>query len=252
MAGWIEIQFIADHLDEGIGHLHHALELAPEWPSAIAAYGVAVRRRALQSRGDERESMLVEAETHLRRALALNPSLLDLNYESFWGPIAGILRDRGESDKAIAAYERACQVTPGSSYPHGNLAALYLRKGKEEGKAEWFSKALALFRRTAHLAEFELSMIPNDYFHIMDIAMSQMMLTQHEPDGLDGALEKLDEALGVQPTPEMLTVSRRGWQFLAENCPDDWTDLRAHLSTALKRITEAIETARTAAERQDS
>ena len=158
--------------------------------------------------------------------------------------MAGILRDRGEIDKAIKAYEDACNVTPGSSYPHGNLAALYLCKAKEDQNPEWRQKALTLFAKTAKLAEMELSMVPNDYYHIMDIAMSRMMLSQKDANALDESLDKLDAALSAKPAAEMLVVSQRGWQFLADHCPDDWNELQERLNGALQQIAQAIDEAR--------
>ncbi len=240
MAGWIELQYVEHKLDDGIKHLKRAWELDPDWPSAVAAYGVALRRQALRLDGNKRDALMSEAESMLRRALEMDHSLLDLNMESFWGPVAGISRDENEIDKAISSYEQACRVTPGSSYPHGNLAALYLRKSKEQADPKARDRALDFFEKTARMAESELSIIPNDYFHVMDIAMSRMMLTQRDAAILRDANEKFDVALGLEPTAEMLTVSQRGWRNLVDYCPDDWSDLKERLQEKLRQITRAI------------
>lgn len=247
IAGWIEFQYIRtpNHLEQGAAHLEKALKLSPEWWSAVAAYGVVLRRLALQLSGPERDSRLADAESYLRRALIHTPDLLDLNLESFNGPLAGLLRDRGDIDKAIEAYERACRVTPGSSYPHGNLAALYLLKGRDTSESSYRKQALDLFEQTANLAKAELALVPNDYYHTMDIVMSELMSTQRPVPGEYLAQSNpigraLDAPLGLHPTPEMLSVSLRGWTNLLDYCPPDWTDLITSLTAAVFEIARTL------------
>ena len=82
IAGWLELQQIEEAtLDQAADHLQRALAIAPEWPAAIAAYGVVTRRRGLESAGKTREQFFNEAEGRLRQALGKNPGLLDLNRE---------------------------------------------------------------------------------------------------------------------------------------------------------------------------
>jgi len=104
-----------------------------------------------------------------------------------------------------------------------------------------------MFQKTQELARAELTLVPNDYFHVMDIAMSTMVLGRRDPANFARARATLTEALNLNPTPEMLGVSRRGWANLLEYCPDGWADLKEHLQTALDRIGRAIDESRQAA-----
>ncbi|HVO69911.1 MAG TPA: hypothetical protein VMT24_07695 [Aggregatilineaceae bacterium] len=246
-AGWLELQYIPNQLAQGIRHLERAVKLRPDWATAIAAYGVVLRRQALMTTGTARRDLLNEAQGLLQQALGMNHNLIDLNLESLWGPVAGIWRDTGKYDEAIEAYERARNVTPGSSYPHGNLAALYMRKEKYGPDSEYQERALDMFQKTQELARAELTLVPNDYFHVMDIAMSTMVLGRRDPANFERAHATLTEALNLGPTPEMLGVSRRGWTNLLDYCPDGWADLKEHLQTALDRVSRAIDEARQAA-----
>jgi tetratricopeptide (TPR) repeat protein len=246
-AGWLELQYIPNQLEQGIKHLERAVTLRPDWPTAMAAYGVVLRRQALMTSGTARRDLFNRALGLLQQALGLNHNLIDLNLESLWGPVAGIWRDVGKYDEAIEAYERARNVTPGSSYPHGNLAALYLRKEKYEPDSGYRERALDMFQKTQELARAELTLVPNDYYHVMDIAMSTMVLGRRDPANYERAQDTLAEALKLEPAPEMLGVSRRGWVNLLEYCPDGWTDLKEHLQAALDRISQAIEESRQAA-----
>ena len=246
IAGWLEFQYIPGQQERGAEHLRQALKVQPDWPSAMAAYGVVLRRQAMRATGSRRDDLFNQAEGHLRQALGLNPNLIDLNRESLWGPVAGILRDTGKFDRAIEAYEQACRVTPGSSYPRGNLAALYLRRGNDDPDSPWRKKALETFSRTEKAAEAELSLVPNDYFHVMDLAMSRMVLGQDDPAMFDFAFETLNDALDMRPAPEMLGVSRRGWQNLLDYSPQDWTTLRENLRRAANQIDRALAEAQAA------
>ncbi|HEX3051206.1 MAG TPA: hypothetical protein VHP83_11165, partial [Aggregatilineaceae bacterium] len=131
IAGWLELQFILDHFAQGVAHLERVVQLRGDWPTARAAYGIALRRQATKETDPiERQNLFVRAEGELLAALGQNPHLLDPNQESFWGPIGGIRRDKGNLVGAIEAYENALKVTPRSSYPLGNLAGLYLEAGR--------------------------------------------------------------------------------------------------------------------------
>ena len=243
-AGWLEMHYVPGRLNEGLAHLQRALELDPDSPPIMAAYGIGLRRRARQiTDQEERQRLSLEAEVLLRRALALEPTLVDLNRESFWGPLAGLQRDQGRFEEAVRAYEQAARITPGSSYPRGNLASLYLRRLREKPDDRELERlTIDTFADTLRLAQVELSLAPNDYFHAMDIAMAAAVLSSRSPDEY-APLEfqrMLDEALAMQPTPEMLRVSLRGWELLIEYCPEDWTDLRQQLEVSIERLRSAI------------
>ncbi len=239
MAGWLELQYINDMFEDGITHLKQAHDAAPTWPTAMAALGVALRRQARNLPPEERAKVERDAVYYLEKALdPPNDKLIDLNQESLWGPVAGIQRDRGDYGEALKTYEKACQVTPGSSYPHGNLAALLLHEGKSDPDSEYRARAITEFKRTSELALAELVLLPNDYFHMMDIAMARTVCLYEEPHLRDTVEEYFRDALNLKPSPEMLGVSRRGWQFLLDSCPDesDWDTVRQEIQNAIQQI----------------
>jgi tetratricopeptide (TPR) repeat protein len=256
-AGWLELQYIPGRIDEGMEHLHLAYQIDPDWPSAVAAYGVVLRRKAMSVTGAEREKLFNQAEGRLRSALGVSPMLLDLNRESLWGPVAGIQQDRergkppGERDysNAIQTYELAASVTPGSSYPRGNLSALYMWRYKcNPDQPEYEQQALDSFEETAKLAQAELALEPSDYYHVMDIAMSKTVLSQRRPErhSWQEAEAAMAEAFAMNPTPGMLGVTVRGWARLLEYCPDHWHELRERLQVAQRRFLDAVEAAEAA------
>ena len=231
IAGWLETHHIEGATEAGLEHLKRLVEISPDWPSAQAAYGVAVRRQGKN---------LAFAEGVLRNALAANPNLVDFNRESFWGPVAGIQRDWGQIDAAIASYEKALRVTPGSSYPQGNLAGLYLKKAQNDATQE--NKALDAFDKTIQYADIELGIKPNDYFLIMDKAMAATILGQQNAGSLERATEWLELALTMETSSELLKVSRRGWTLLLGSIPprSGWEAVREAIEQAIARLDAGI------------
>jgi tetratricopeptide (TPR) repeat protein len=229
IAGWLELQYIqnGELLEEGLARLKSALQ--SEVPSIIAAYGVGLRRKAAKApQGEQRNRLFLQAEGEILRALGHNPNLVDLNLESFWGPIGGIRRDTGRLDLAIEAYRKALEVTPGSSYPQGNLANLLMQKAKETEDNALLHTSLVAFRETADAARAELAIRPNDYYLLMDMAMSHSVLGYEDEKHFETARRYLGFALAKNPPLELLRVSLRGWERLLAHIPEtpDWEAVR--------------------------
>ena len=239
IAGWLEVHHISGKLDEGIEHLQRVMEMEEKWTTVRAAYGVALRRKALRtSDPGEQRRLYNDAKTELKVALAEYPSLTDFNRESFHGPLGGLYRDTNRIEDAIEEYEAALRVTPGSSYPTGNLASLYLQQATENDDSELLEKAFKFFDRTYTAAEIELRESPGNYFLLMDLAMSMMVLSQRDEQKVEKALEHVDEALDVDSSCQMLEVSLRGWQRLLSYSPDtkEWTRTRDHFKAAIASV----------------
>lgn len=235
MAGWIETHFITGQEDSGIDRLAELLRLDPKWPSANAAYGVALRRKAMRLQPIDL-NMMELAQGYLRIALGHNPRLVDYNQESFWGPLGGLLRDMGKIDEAIEAYNKALRVTPGSSYPQGNLATLLLLKAQQDNNRE--RDALDAFQQTAQMAMGELGSRPNDYFLLMDLAQSYTILGRLNRNNFAQAEHNLMRALNLADSSDLMHVSMRGWRKLAEFAPRrvEWNEVRAAVEDAIERI----------------
>ncbi len=239
IAGWLEVHQ-RDDVDGGIAHLKRVIELKRDWPAALAAYGVALRRKARRAEGEERNNLFNAAEGALLQALGESPKLVDFNGESFWGPVGGIRLETGRHESAIEAYEHALEVTPDSSYPAGNLATLYLQRARRSGDPADRERALDAFVRTLRAARREQILKPNDYYLWMDVAQAQTMLGIRDEANFASAQDALATALHAHPSVNMLETSRRGWRSLLESCPEDWPVVRTHLQAALEALDAAI------------
>ncbi|MFP4323164.1 MAG: tetratricopeptide repeat protein, partial [Anaerolineales bacterium] len=97
VAGWLEMQYIPGKLELSIEHLNKAIEQDKDNATYQAALGVAMKRAGQNAAKagdlDKRNHDYWEAEQLLKSALDRSPNLIDLNRESFWGPLGGIYRD---------------------------------------------------------------------------------------------------------------------------------------------------------------
>ncbi len=244
ITGWLETQYIPGKLESACQRFEQAINIDRESPSVKAAYGVALRRKAIATEDkSEKRGLFDQSLGKLLEALGQNENLIDPNRESFWGPVGGNYRDKNHLDPAIEAYERALKVTPGSSYPMGNLGALYLLKAKNLASHEFKQKALGIFKSTARASESEIGLNPNDYFVLMDLAMAHTMLrAENDSYYLVTSEEHLQNALSesIGATPGMLRVSLGGWQRLQEACPDDWVQVKKAIDDAILSIEKVI------------
>lgn len=242
LAGWMEIQHIDNRHEEGLRHLQRLVELEPRWPSALAAYGVALRRQAMREAdadGNPNRELMNMAQGMLYQALGRDDDLVDFNKESYWGPLGGLLRDIGDIDQAIGAYANARRVTPGSSYPAGNMASLLLRKTQDDPSQE--KRAMEAFAETVKLANSELAHMPNDYFLLMDLAMARTVLSYRDAPLLEEARRNLQQALHMRPSKEHLGVSVRGWQNLIKFSPNhlNWRATKSAMQEMLAEVEAA-------------
>lgn len=247
ISGWIEVHYLGSNhaIEDGIEHLARAVrrseQLPFSWYTARAALGVALRRKAMslrESDPQEFEDWMNQAEGHLKVALGHNPRLVDFNRESFWGPMGGLHRDMGRIEQAIQSYESALEVTPGSSYPQGNLSALYLHQIKHRDLDE--DKALNAFEMTRSGAQMRVVSTPNDFFLLMDIAMASTILLRRDahPDKVRAAQEAFERALQMRIPAAQREVNCRGWCFLLKSCPttEPWAIVRQELQARIAAL----------------
>jgi tetratricopeptide (TPR) repeat protein len=132
--------------DLAIDHLEHALRIEADFAPAIAALGLALRRKGdsipVPERQTERDQLWAQAEDRLLEALRRDSRLTDADGESYYGTLGGLYRRQDRYDAAIRAYEQAQQVTPNSSYPIINLASLNKHQGKDDEAAHYFRRVL--------------------------------------------------------------------------------------------------------------
>lgn len=201
-------------IDQALEHLRRALVREPEFVPAIAAMGLALRRRgdaidkivpATDALRAERNEYWAQAEAHLLRALRQDGSLTDADGESYFGTLGGLYRRQKRYDDALAAYERAHKVTPDKSYPVINLAALHAHQGNAERAAYFFDKVI-------EKARLELDDDPRNAWARCDLA--QALLVKGEQRA---ALEQMQMVIGQNPGSGVLGTVLSGLEFLAES-----------------------------------
>ncbi len=218
-------------IDQAIEHLQRALEREPDFAPAIAALGLALRRKgdgidveAEPQRLAERNRYWAQAEERLLEALERDDKLTDADGESYYGTLGGLYRRQGRYADALHAYEQAHEVTPDSSYPVVNLAALYAHQGDTK-------RARAFFRMVEEKARLTLDDDPRNSWARGDLA--QALLVQGK---LEQAQQEMQRLIKQKPEINVLETVHNGLQFLAEapNPPVGIETLVALLEEALR------------------
>jgi tetratricopeptide (TPR) repeat protein len=195
--------------DLAIERLEHALRLEPDFTPAIAALGLALRRKGdslgAPDQRSERAELWAQAESKLLEALRKDKRLTDAEGESYFGTLGGLYRRQGRYDDALYAYEQAQQVTPDSSYPIINLATLYKHQGQDDQAAHYY-------RRVLKTAELQLDDDPRNAWSRADYAQAKLVLgEEHE------ALHNLQALLETKPERGVLETVYDGLRFLGES-----------------------------------
>lgn len=176
--GYVYIQ--SGNLEEAQKHLQEGLTMQADFAPALAALGYAKRRVAEKmDESTEKDILFNNAESLLLKALAISPKLIDEDGEAWWGSLGGLYRRRGQLQQAIAAYERASQATPHSSYAYGNLALLYAQTKNPDAM-------LKAYERVEQLAWGEVQGDIDNYWGYSDLFASRLA---------QGKTEKAEEAL---------------------------------------------------------
>lgn len=156
-------------LDTAERHLQQALQLDTVYSPALAALGYVYRRQAEAVPDDpkRRDEFLFKAEAHLFKALYSAPRLLNEDGESWWVTLAGLYRDRGQSNRAVEAYEKAIKITPSSPYPLRQLALYHGMDGAVEKMHE-------LFREVEQRARSRIQAQPDNYWPYTDLLIARL------------------------------------------------------------------------------
>jgi tetratricopeptide (TPR) repeat protein len=194
--------------DRAIELLEHALKQEAGFTPAIAALGLALRRKGdtLDAPGQqaERDRLWAAAESKLIEALHKDPRLTDADGESYYGTLGGLYRRQKRYHAAIDAYEQAHRVTPNSSYPIVNLAALYHHQGNYE-------RARHYFQRVIDAAVLQLDDDPRDQWTRADYAQALLAVGETE-----AALDQLRILIDQGARRGLLETVRSGLEFLGE------------------------------------
>lgn len=151
-------------------HMKRSLELDPKLVESLASLGYIYRRKAdILPNGIERNQMYTQAQLNLSKALQTSPDLMDENGEAWWGTLGGLYRRLGQVKEAINAYKQAILVTPQSSYPHRNLALLYMQTGEEQKMRE-------IYARVTELAQKEIQASRTNSWAYVDLITASIAL----------------------------------------------------------------------------
>ncbi len=175
-----------EHLERGLAHLRHALELDPDEPLAHSYLGV-----ALALRGD-REAAVSAG----RRALELAPGRADLLLA-----LGGLLNFVGGAEEAISVLRSLTRLDPSQRYMHlFQIAICYWRLGRTD-------EAIAKHRES-------LQLYPDFLGPHMNLAAIYASLGE-----LHQARASLAEVMRVRPDFSIAMVPRlpAGREFLIEN-----------------------------------
>ncbi|MBI1281663.1 MAG: tetratricopeptide repeat protein [Anaerolineaceae bacterium] len=157
-------------IEKGIEHLKRALTRNEEYPPAEAALAYALRLQA-DKMTDPSEKILhyAESEQMFLRALSQDPTVRDIDGESFYAVLGGLYKRLNRTDEAIEAYKAAELVTPQNTYPIINLATLYYLRGDLE-------QAKAYYERSAAISSHKLDLNPFDYWTRFDLSTAQLVI----------------------------------------------------------------------------
>lgn len=215
-------------IDLALDFLDDALALEPDFTPGIAALGLALRRKGDSitdpAHYEERDRYWQQAEAKLSEALNKDSRLTDADGESYYGTLGGLYRRQKRYYAALDAYERAHLVTPASSYPIINLAAIHTHQGNAK-------EATYYFDQVVKQARLKLDDDPRDAWTRCDLAQARLILG--DPSG---AKEEIQTVIDQEPERGVLETVHDGLKFLRE-APEPITgleDLIALIDAALK------------------
>jgi len=157
-------------IDKGIEHLKLALTQNEQYPPAEAALAYALRLQADKlPESVVKHQRYAESEQMFLRALSQDPTVRDINGESFHAVLGGLYKRLNRMDEAIEAYKAAELVTPQNSYPIVNLATLYYLRGDLEQAKQYYERSVAISSRI-------MEHNPFDYWTRFDLSAAQLVL----------------------------------------------------------------------------
>lgn len=214
-------------LDDAIRYLTLAFEASQEEDLSIpaqAALGLALRKKGdLQADPFERNQFYHQAEGYLIEATQHDPQLLSEDRESYFGILGSLYRRQERTRDAIAAFQRAAEITPRRSYPYINLAMLYLEQ-QDQPSME------AMRRAAEQRARRRLEDTPDDYWARHDVALAVYLRGDVEE-----ALRLFDEAIELSPGASVLDSVLARLLYLHDIAAET-----PGIDRAIERFTDAI------------
>ena len=140
--------FVSDHfqylasmgpLALGAAAISHSFDRFGKWKRMFASVVCGLLLLGLATLTWRQSRIYADADTLWRTTLARNPACWMAHYE-----LARPLRERGETDQAIAEYERGLAIWPDYAAAHYNVAGAYLDRGDSDQAISHYETALRL------------------------------------------------------------------------------------------------------------
>jgi tetratricopeptide (TPR) repeat protein len=133
------VELEAGRHEQALEALRQALELDPDYSLAHFALGVTYHAQSEALQEDVTAKLLTQAETHLKRAIAENPGLIEAYHL-----LATVLKDLGREDERAQWLERAAGRNSANPQTWQNLGAAYRALQRWSDAAKAYEKALDL------------------------------------------------------------------------------------------------------------
>jgi tetratricopeptide (TPR) repeat protein len=182
-------------VEESIVYFDHAIRLDPTFAPAYVGLAISYNDLGTVSVGAPPEEMRPKAASAARKALALDPDLVEAHVL-----LANVLQEQFHWAEAEAEYRRALQLSPNDADAHAGLAFWLLSQGRTDEAMTWEQRGREL-----------------DPLSISGANLAWILFQSHR---FDQAIHELHSALAVDPN-ETTALSYLGFALVANNQPAD-------------------------------
>ena len=182
-------------VEESIGYFDRAIQLDPTFAPAYVGLATAYNDLGTVSVGAPPEEMRPKAVSAARKALVLDPDLVEAHVL-----LATVLQEQFHWAEAEAEYRRALELSPNDADAHAGLAFWLLSQGRTDEAVAWEQHAREL-----------------DPLSISGANIAFILFQSHR---FDQAIHELHSALAVDPD-ETTALTYLGFALVANNQPGD-------------------------------
>ncbi len=182
-------------VEESIVYFDRAIQLDPTFAPAYVGLATAYNDLGTVSVGAPPEEMRPKAVSAARKALVLDPDLVEAHVL-----LATVLQEQFHWAEAEAEYRRALELSPNDADAHAGLAFWLLSQGRTDEAVAWEQHAREL-----------------DPLSISGANIAFILFQSHR---FDQAIHELHSALAVDPD-ETTALTYLGFALVANNQPGD-------------------------------
>jgi TolB-like protein/Tfp pilus assembly protein PilF len=182
-------------VEESIAYFDRAIQLDPTFAPAYVGLAIAYNDLGTVSVGAPPEEMRPKAASAARKALVLDPDLVEAHVL-----LADVLQEQFHWADAEAEYRRALELSPNNADAHAGLAFWLLSQGRTDEAMTWEQRGREL-----------------DPLSVTGANIGWILFQSHR---FDQAIHELRSALAVDPD-ETTALSYLGFALVANNQPAD-------------------------------